>query len=139
MKLSDAEIQELQAKYRHLTNYEAEEADAPIDPLAYVDSNGDSLLHLAVQRGDVRSVELLLSAGMDVDQVGDMGNTPLHHAQTEAMAELLLRHGATVGVQNEFGETPGWPAQWTCTPPPRVLGAIDPVGGCQDEEAPSTE
>src|SRR5690242_2610644 len=110
MTLTEAEVQELQAKYSYLTNYEAEEPDAPIDPLSYVDSNGDALLHLAAQRGDVRTVELLLRAGIDVNQIGDMGNTALHYAQTEEMARLLLRHGASADVCNEFGKRPAWKA-----------------------------
>jgi len=108
MKLTEAEIQELQAKYGYLTNYEAEDPDAPIDPLTYVDSNGDALLHLAAQRGDMRTVELLLRAGLDVNQIGDMGNTALHYAKTEEMARLLLSHGASTNVRNEFGQRPAW-------------------------------
>lgn len=106
MKLTETEIQELQAKYSYLTNYEAEDPDASIDPLTYVDSNGDALLHIAAQRGDMRTVELLLTAGVDVNLVGDMGNTALHYAQTEEVARLLLAHGASAEVCNEFGKRP---------------------------------
>ena len=108
MTLTEAEVRELQAKYSGLTNYEAEEPDAPIDPLTYVDSNGDTLLHMASQRGDIRTVELLLRAGIDVNQIGDMGNTALHYAETEEMARLLLRHGASAEISNEFGKRPMW-------------------------------
>ena len=108
MTLTEAEVQELQAKYSYLTNYDAEEPDAPIDPLTYVDSNGDALLHLAAQRGDIHTVGLLLRAGIDVNKIGDMGNTALHYAQTEEMARLLLSHGASVEVYNEFGKRPAW-------------------------------
>ena len=107
MKLTEAEVQELQAKYSYLTNYQAEDPDAPIDPLTYVDSNGDALLHIAAQQGDQRTVELLLRAGVDVNLVGDMGNTALHYAQTEAVASLLLTHGASAEICNEFGQRPG--------------------------------
>jgi len=108
MTLTETEVQELQAKYSYLTNYEAEEPDAPIDPLTYVDSNGDALLHLATQRGDLRTVGLLLSAGIDVNLIGDMGNTALHYAPTEEMARLLLSRGASVEFCNEFGKRPAW-------------------------------
>lgn len=108
MKLTDSEIQELQTKYSYLTNYEADDPTAPIDPLTYVDSNGDALLHIAAQRGDRRTVELLLRAGVDVSLVGDMGNTALHYAKTEEVAQLLLVHGASAAVFNEFGELPPW-------------------------------
>jgi len=110
MKLTEAEVQELQARYRHLTNYEADEPDALIDPLTYVDSNGDRLLHLAVQGNDIHTVQLLLRAGMDVNQAGDMGNTALHYAKSEEMARLLLARGASPNVCNEFGKRPSWKA-----------------------------
>ena len=106
MKLTEAEVQELQAKYSYLTNYQAEDPDAPIDPLTYFDSNGDALLHIAARRGDLRTVEVLLSAGIDVNLLGDMGNTALHYAQTEEMVNLLLAHDASTEVCNEFGKTP---------------------------------
>ncbi|WP_370677716.1 ankyrin repeat domain-containing protein [Pleomorphomonas sp. PLEO] len=106
MTLTKAETQELQGKYAYLTNYEAEEADAPINPLTYVDSNGDTLLHIAAQRGDIRTLELLLEAGVDANKAGDMGNTALHYAQTEYVARILLSHGASADACNEFGKTP---------------------------------
>jgi ankyrin repeat protein len=106
MKLTEAEVQELRAKYSYLTNYEAEDPTAPIDPLTYVDSNGDALLHLAARRGDKRTVELLLRAGIDVNVAGDMGNTALHYAKTDEMATLLLGHGASADICNEFGQRP---------------------------------
>ncbi|CCF97526.1 ankyrin repeat domain-containing protein [Ralstonia solanacearum] len=106
MKLTKAENGELQEKYSYLTNYEAEDPDAPIDPLTYVDSNGDALLHIAAQRGDTRTVEVLLTAGVDVNLLGDMGNTALHYAQTVEMIHLLLAHGASAEICNEFGKPP---------------------------------
>ncbi|CCF97646.1 MULTISPECIES: hypothetical protein [Ralstonia solanacearum species complex] len=58
MKLTKEATRELQEKYSYLTNYEVEDPDASIDPLTYVDSNGDALLHIAVQQGDTRTVEV---------------------------------------------------------------------------------
>ena len=107
MSLSAAETQELQERYAYLMNYEAEDPNAPIDPLRYVDSNGDALLHIAARRGDLRSIELLLRAGVDVNLVGDMGNTALHYAPTADVANLLLAHGASTELTNEFGKLPG--------------------------------
>jgi hypothetical protein len=106
MKLTESELKELQEKYSYLTNYEAEEPDAPIEPLTYVDSNGDALLHIAVQQGDLHTVELLLKAGVDPNLVGDMGNTALHYARTEEMARLLVARGAFTEVLNEFNKPP---------------------------------
>lgn len=111
MNLTEAEIEELQTKYSYLTNYESEDPEAPIDPLTYVDSNGDALLHIAAQRGDVRTVELLLRAGIDANLLGDMSNTALHYAQTEGVAGLLLKHGASSDVRNEFGKLPTFKSQ----------------------------
>lgn len=99
MRLTGDEVAELQAKYSYLTNYDADEPDAPIDPLTYVDSNGDALLHIAAKQRDLRTVELFLRAGVDVDLVGDTGNTALHYAQTEAVAKLLLARGASADVR----------------------------------------
>jgi ankyrin repeat protein len=107
MKLTDAEISELQHKYRHLINYESDDPDEPIDPLTYVDSNGDSLLHIAAQLGDLRTVELLLKAGVDVNRIGDMGSTALHYAKTKDVADLLRAYGASIEIRNEFGKLPG--------------------------------
>lgn len=106
MSLSEADVRELQKKYSHLVNYESEDPDDPIDPLTYVDSNGDALLHIAAQVGDLRTVELLLRAGVDVNLVGDMGNTALHYAKSDDIASLLVAHGASVEVINEFGKKP---------------------------------
>ena len=58
-------------------------------------------LHLAVQTGDTKMVNFLISAGASIDITdGKSGRTPLLHAsenrQTE-MVELLLSHRAKVG------------------------------------------
>jgi ankyrin repeat protein len=106
-KLTDAEILELQVRYRHLINYEADDPNEFIDPLTYVDSNKDSFLHIAAQLGDLRSVDLLLRAGVDVNRIGDMGCTALHCAKTKEVADLLQAHGASIAIRNEFGKLPG--------------------------------
>jgi ankyrin repeat protein len=106
MNLSAAEIEELQKTYSHLVNYESEDPEAPIEPFTYVDSNGDSLFHIAAQQGDLRTIELLLRAGVDVNQLGDMGCTALHYAKTKDVASLLLAHGASREIRNEFGKLP---------------------------------
>ena len=109
-KLTALEIRELREKYRHLINYQADDPLSPIDPLAYVDSNGDTLLHIAAQGGDLRTTELLLKAGMDPNRAGDMRSTALHYAKTRDVAALLRAHGASNQIRNEFGKLPGeWP------------------------------
>jgi ankyrin repeat protein len=106
MSLHEAEVRELQEKYSHLTNYESDDPEDPIDPMEYRDSNGDALLHIAAQSGDGRTIDLLLKAGVDVNLVGDMGNTALHYAKTEDVFNLLLIHGASREIINEFGRRP---------------------------------
>ena len=106
MSLTESEIVEIQEKYKYLTNYESAHPDDPINPLTYVDSNGDCLLHIAAQRADERTILLLLQAGADVNALGDMGNTALHYATNAQVANLLLSHGASVEIYNEFGRKP---------------------------------
>ena len=108
-RLTAGELAELRERYSYLVNYQTEDPDSPIDPLTYADSNGDHLLHIAAQRGDLRTVELLLDAGVNIDQKGDMGCTALHYARLkrhEAVAELLLARGASSGLRNDFGRLP---------------------------------
>jgi len=99
------EKHEIQGRYHYLVNF-GEDPDAPIDPLTYVDSNGDHLLHIATRQGDLRTVELLIKAGQDVNQRGDMGCTALHYALMSGkadVAEFLLLNGADESVKNDFG------------------------------------
>jgi ankyrin repeat protein len=107
--LTPAEISELQRRYGYLVNYQADDPDAPIDPVTYRDSDNDSLLHIAARNGDRCAVELLLEAGVDANLLGDMGSTPLHYAkekQHSEVAKLLIEHGAREDIRNEFGKTP---------------------------------
>jgi ankyrin repeat protein len=103
--MTDEEKREIQGRYYYLTIY-GPDPDAPLDPLTYVDSNGDGLLHIAARLGDLRTVELLLKAGQDVNRRGDMGCTPLHYARgwgESDVAEFLLWKGADESIRNDFG------------------------------------
>jgi len=118
MILSESEVKYLQERYRNLTNFQSDDPSDPIDPLTYVEPAGDNLLHIASMRGDSKAVELLLKAGLDVNQRGDMGYTALHYAywkgakwpahinERDDVIRLLLEHGASTTVRNEFGKTP---------------------------------
>ena len=109
--LTASEREELEALFRayYLINHEDDDPCAPIDPVTYVAPDGDTGLHIAAQHGDLRAVELLVQAGLDVNRQGDMGYTALQYALTPAIVAFLLSQGARVDVINEFGKSPiGW-------------------------------
>lgn len=109
VKLTEAEIADIQSRYDYLVNYETDDPDSPIDPLTYIDSNGDHLLHIAAQRGDFVTINKLLMAGVDVNLTGDMGCTALHYSIQKGkddVINLLLTHGASTSIQNDFGQLP---------------------------------
>lgn len=99
----------IQQKYADLPNSVDEDPRAPIDPITYVDSNGDSLLHIAAWRGDAETVETLLKLGVGVNMLGDMSSTALHYAYRKGRADVvkvLLSHGASTTMRDEFGNKP---------------------------------
>ena len=117
-KLTEEEwnfLLDLQKKYYwFISNHETEDMDSPIEPLTYIDPSGDSLLHMMAHQGDVSAVELLLKAGMDINQLGDMGYTALHYAyncmdksKSAEIVKMLLAHGASPDILNEFRLKPG--------------------------------
>lgn len=109
MSLSHEELQAIRDKYPQLREYRSDDLDEPIDPLTFVDPTGDSLLHIAARAGDLSTVELLVRAGIDVDQIGDMGCTALHYAKMKRREDVytfLVAHGASTLIHNEFGLLP---------------------------------
>lgn len=109
MNISIDDVRKIQKKYSDLINYTSEKFDDPIDPISYRDSSGDSLLHIAVQRGDIDTVIALLGFGLDINILGDMGYTPLHYAassKNRVMFDLLQKHGARTDIRDEFGNMP---------------------------------
>ena len=105
-RLSASELAELHAAFADLLNYESEDSTDPIDPLTYVAPDGDTCLHVAARRGNLRVVELLVKAGLNVNQPGDMGSTPLHCASETDVIAFLLASGASTQIQDEFGRYP---------------------------------
>jgi ankyrin repeat protein len=105
-KLSPAEVAELAAAFRDLINYEGDDPTAAIDPFTYRRPDGDTCLHIAAHRADVRSVALLLKAGADPNDLGDMRSTPLHYAKDPRIIQMLLAAGASDKIKNAFGRTP---------------------------------
>jgi ankyrin repeat protein len=106
--LTAAELEELRDIIYpwHLINYESEDPCDEVDPVTYVAPDGDTCLHSAAFRGELRAVELLVKAGLDVNQPGDMGKTPLHYADTPEIVAFLLANGARTDVVNLFGRSP---------------------------------
>ena len=106
IQLSPAEIAELKLAFADLLNYESEDPCTPIDPLTYCAPDNDNCLHIAAHRGDLRNVQLLVRAGLDVNRPGDMGYTPLHYASTPEVFYFLVESGSSQLVKNEFGNIP---------------------------------
>lgn len=108
-KLTNDELAELRQIFRDLTNYDSNDPTEPIDPLTWQEADGENCLHYAARWGNSRAVELLLKAGLDVNEQGDTGYTALHYARHykhDDVAELLLEHGASEDIRNEFGKLP---------------------------------
>ena len=105
-ELLPSELAELRATFADVLNYESDDPTEPIDPLEYVAPDGDTCLHIAAYRGNLRAVELLVKAGLNIDQPGDMGSTPLHYASKPEIISFLLASGASTTIKNEFGQFP---------------------------------
>jgi len=70
---------------------------------------GLTALHFAVREGDVATVQALVEAGADVNQVSEFGWTPLLTATQNRYYQLgkfLLENGADPNVANEGGWNP---------------------------------
>ena len=64
---------------------------------------GDTALMLASVRGHSECCDKLMRARVDCNRVNKQGNTPLHRAALwgqQAVARLLLGHGAHAGIRN---------------------------------------
>ena len=105
-RLTPTEYAELKSTFADLLNYEADDPTTPIEPLTYVAPDGDTCLHVASLRGDLRAVELLVKAGLDINRPGDMGATPLHYASNPEVASFLLASGASPEIRDKFGRLP---------------------------------
>jgi len=90
-----------------MTTLRSDGSCVPIDPVTFVDKNGDTLLHIAAQLNDLETMEALMQAGLNANSVGDMGTTSLHCAWSEEAANLLLSYGALNTIRDEFGRLPG--------------------------------
>ena len=65
----------------------------------------DALIDAALE-GNIEAVKQHLAAGTDVNAKSKLGRTPLHHAATKEVAELLIAEGADVNAKSTSGYTP---------------------------------
>jgi ankyrin repeat protein len=68
----------------------------------------ENALHLVARMNDLEAARLLIEAGINIDQHGDLGHTPLHEAALGGhrdMVLLLIESGADVHALTE-GDTP---------------------------------
>jgi ankyrin repeat protein len=107
--LTEDELRSIRTRYKHFIDGYEDDLDHPVDPLIFVDSNGDHLLHIASNAGDAETVSVLLDGGVDIDLLGDMDCTALHYAymkQSQPVIALLKARGASTDVINQFGKLP---------------------------------
>lgn len=79
--------------------------------IACVPLRGESLLAVAVEKGDRAQIKAVLKSGSDVNAAMPDGMTALHWAAYKNEAEtaaLLLKAGANVRATNRYGITPLW-------------------------------
>jgi ankyrin repeat protein len=65
---------------------------------------GENALHVAVLWNDIQAAKLLIAAGININQPGDLGYTPLHAACSGGkleMVKLLVKNGADVHALSE--------------------------------------
>ena len=81
-------------------------------PLDMQNKNKETLLHIAVWKGQARSVKKLISLGAKLDIQDKDGNTPLHLAvikQDIEMVKLLIKASSintNIDIKNNNGNTP---------------------------------
>jgi len=78
-----------------------------IDSVNYRNGYGDTALHIVSLWGDCEAIDILVSAGADINAQGENGSTPLHYAAQMDKPEailLLRRLGASTDALAE-GDT----------------------------------
>ena len=98
-------VEGLLKKYQGQVQFE----DKELTSLDQLGIDQDSPFHLACFRGDLNDVNIMISAGVDLNHQGDLGDTPLHYAvrmQRESVVEALLLGGALSDIKNDYEDTP---------------------------------
>lgn len=74
-----------------------------------VDKQGKTALMCAAENGNVKALEFLLAANVEVDAVDCSGNTALMHAMAlpakNEIIEILIAKGAAINLMNDKGES----------------------------------
>ena len=79
------------------------------------DSQDNTVLHMAALTNDVKTAEVCLDHGAEVNTMKSKEATPLHIAAAKGnleMAELLISRGAGVNVKDGDSKTPLH--RWSC-------------------------
>jgi len=95
-----AQLREFLEKVKTLPLFE----ELDFTDISAVNSDGENALHVAVRWQDIEAVKLLLAAGININQHGDLGHTPLHEASMCGSLEivrLLVEHGADLFALTE--------------------------------------
>lgn len=78
--------------------------DIDYSDLNAVNCDGENLLHVAVLWRDIDMIRKLIAVGININQPGDLGFTPLHEACSQGsmeMVKLLVEAGADVFALSE--------------------------------------
>ena len=89
---------ELVALFNRLKKTETFDRDS-FDDVNATNGDDENALHWAAHRNDLEAARLLIEAGINIDQHGDLGRTPLHDAASfghRDMVLLLIESGADV-------------------------------------------
>lgn len=98
-------IKDVLAKYNILAQFDEMELTDPNQ----IGIGEDAPIHIACSNGALDDIEIMVSAGADLNLKGDLGHTPLHEAVRSRKPEVVkrvLELGGDAKIKNEFGETP---------------------------------
>ena len=84
----------------------ASELDYSTRDLNATDSSGRTCLSWAAARGDILAIKTLLHHQADVHLRDEQSNTPLHYARNAECVDMLQSAGGNINGRNSFGHTP---------------------------------